>query len=99
MSAAWARWDGADLVVSARVQPRARKDVVEADATRLRIRITAPPVDGAANSHLLRLLADRFDVTLAGVSLVRGESSRDKIVRIVAPRKIPPELSGLIDER
>ncbi len=97
MSASWARWDGADLIVSARVQPRARRDAVEADTERLRIRITAPPVDGAANAYLRSFVARCFDVPTGGVALIRGDSSRDKVLRIAAPRKIPDELASLLE--
>lgn len=97
MNPAWARWDGGDLIVSARVQPRARRDAVEADAGRLRIRITAPPVDGAANTYLRAFVARCFDVPSGAVALVRGESSRDKVLRISAPRRIPDELVTLLE--
>ena len=99
MTPAWARWDGDDLVVTLRVQPRASRDALQPDAQRLRVRITAPPVDGAANAHLQRYLADCFDVAASRVSLVRGEGSRDKVVRIQAPREIPEQLKSLIPTR
>lgn len=99
MSVAWARWDGADLIVSVRLQPRARKDALLPDSERFRIQITAPPVDGAANDHLTRYLADVFEVSRTQVSLVRGQTSRDKVLRIAAPRKLPAQLSILIGPR
>jgi len=91
---AWYRWDGADLVLTLRVQPRASRDEMLPEASRLRVRITAPPVDGAANAHLLRFLAGRFGVALSRAELVRGMSGREKTVRIRAPSDMPAELAG-----
>jgi hypothetical protein len=89
---AWSRWDGADLVLVLRVQPRASRDELLPDPDRLRVRITAPPVEGAANAHLLRYLAGRFGVAPSRAELVRGASGREKTVRIQAPKAVPPEL-------
>ncbi len=93
MTPVWARWDGDDLIVTVRVQPRASRDSFEPDAQRLRVRITAPPVDGAANAHLQRYIAASFDVAPSRVALVRGESSREKVLRIMSPRSIPAVLA------
>ena len=90
----WYRWDGADLVITLRVQPRASRDKILPEAGRLRVRITAPPVDGAANAHLLRFIAARFGVAPSRTELVRGASGREKTVRIHAPTEIPAELAG-----
>jgi len=89
----WYRWDGADLVITLRVQPRASRDEFLPESGRLRVRITAPPVDGAANAHLLRFIAARFGVAPSRTELVRGTSGREKTVRIRAPSEIPSELS------
>jgi uncharacterized protein (TIGR00251 family) len=90
----WARWDGADLILQVRVQPRASRDAVVPEPGRLRIRITAPPVDGAANEHLVRFLAGEFGVPPSRVALIRGATGREKTLRIVAPARIPPVLAG-----
>lgn len=60
----------------------------------LRVRIAAPPVDGAANAGLLRWLAEEFDVPLRQVELLTGATSRIKRVRIKAPRRTPPWLAA-----
>jgi uncharacterized protein (TIGR00251 family) len=91
----WYRWDGADLVLTLRVQPRASRDQLLLDGARLRVRITAPPVDGAANAHLLRFLADEFGVARSCASLVRGTTGRDKVVRVAGPTRLPPALGAL----
>lgn len=72
----------ADL--SVRLTPRASADrlgPVGPDGV-LRARVTAPPVDGRANDALCRLLAKRLGVAPSRVSVVRGLTGRDKVVRV-----------------
>lgn len=81
MSFARARGGGVDLDVH--VVPRASKTriagVVEA---RLKVQLNAPPVDGEANAALVRLIADELDVRKSAVSIVAGETSRQKRVHV-----------------
>jgi uncharacterized protein (TIGR00251 family) len=95
----WHRWDGADLVLTLRVQPRASRDELRRDGARLKARITAPPVDGAANAHLLRFLAAEFGVAPSRVELVRGATGREKVVRISAPKQLPDALAADLARR
>jgi uncharacterized protein (TIGR00251 family) len=46
------------------------------------VRVTAPPVDGRANEALCRLIAKRAHVGIRSVTIVRGEGSREKLVRV-----------------
>ena len=86
----WYLWEGTDLVLQVRVQPRAGRDeITGVQAGRLRVRLTAPPVEGKANLQLCRLLADAFAVPPSRVSLIAGATSRDKRLRIDAPRHLP----------
>ena len=76
------------------VQPGAKRTAVdgthgEGTQQRLKVRLAAPPVDGKANAELMRFMADAFGVPLRSVGLVRGESSRQKVVRIDAPTRRP----------
>lgn len=83
------------LVLAFRVQPGApRSEVVGMYGDALKIRLAAPPVDGRANDELVRFLADAFGVPRANVTLLRGASSRSKVVRIEAPAKRPAWLAG-----
>lgn len=67
-----------------RVQPRASKnEVAGVYGTALKIRLQAPPVDGAANAALILFLADLLGVSRGSVRIISGESSRDKVVEIV----------------
>ena len=71
----WYRWDGEDLELRVRVQPRAPKDAfVEPDPSGdyYRIRLKAPPVEGKANQALRRFIADAFDVTLSQVEILES---------------------------
>lgn len=68
---------------SVRVQPRARKDEVcgvQGDA--LKVRLTAPPVEGAANEALVSLLAKSLGVGRNQIEVVRGRTSRAKVVAV-----------------
>jgi uncharacterized protein len=69
--------------IDVRVQPRARRNEIagERDGALL-VRVTAPPVEGRANEAVRRLLAKRLGIAAGRVSVVRGDSSRDKLVEI-----------------
>lgn len=66
-----------------------RTEVAGAHGDALKIRLAAPPVEGKANAELLRYLAEVFGVPQRAVTLVRGETSRRKTVRIAAPSLRP----------
>lgn len=70
------------VVFRVRVQPRAARDeVVAVPGPALRVRVTAPPVEGAANEACLALLAERLGVPRGRLSIVSGRGARDKLVR------------------
>ena len=63
--------------------PRARQNKITTDADgTLRVHITAAPVDGAANDAVIRALAEHFRVPKSQIKIVRGETSRNKIVEL-----------------
>ncbi len=69
--------------IAVRLSPRASRDEIgpfEADV--LRVRVTAPPVDGRANRALVRLLAKRLGVPRGDVRVVVGEKARQKVVAV-----------------
>ena len=71
-----------DLILRLRIQPRASSDQVYGhQGNVLKIRISAPPVEGRANTHLLRFLSKELKVRTAQLSL-SGERSRDKTLRV-----------------
>jgi uncharacterized protein (TIGR00251 family) len=66
-----------------RVHPRARRDEIAGErGGSLLVRVTAPPVEGKANVAVCRLLARQLGVAPGRVAVVRGASSRDKLVEI-----------------
>ena len=72
------------------VQPGARRtEVAGLHGTALKLRLAAPAVEGKANAALRAFLAEAFGVPLRSVVLARGETSRDKVVRIAAPTRRP----------
>jgi uncharacterized protein len=69
--------------VSVRVQPRASRDEITGWRDDVLVaRLTAPPVDGRANKALCQLIAKAVGVAPSRVAVVRGEKSRDKVVRV-----------------
>jgi uncharacterized protein (TIGR00251 family) len=71
------------LVLRVRVVPRAsRSEVAGEHDGSLRIRIAAPPVDGAANEELIRVLAKTFKVSRSAVRILNGHNGRIKQVSI-----------------
>ena len=69
--------------LSVRVQPRAAKsEIVGVHGEALKVRLNAPPVDGAANEELIELLAHTFAVARRSIRILAGEHSRSKIVEI-----------------
>ncbi|HEX8034352.1 MAG TPA: DUF167 domain-containing protein [Ktedonobacterales bacterium] len=71
------------LTLAVRVTPRASRDTLTLeDDGGLRARLTAPPVEGAANEALISLLAERLRLPKRAITIVRGAASRDKHIAI-----------------
>ena len=80
------REDGVYLGV--RVQPKASRNAVRVEADgRVRVALTAPPVEGAANKALVAAMAKALGLPPRAVALVRGTQSREKVLRIQGLRK------------
>lgn len=86
----WYRWESTTLHLFLHVQPRAGRDeIVGVQGSRLKVRITAPPVDGEANAHLVKYLAKLFGVPRADVAVAAGAHSRDKHLTVARPQRLP----------
>ena len=84
------RWCGNDLVVSVVVQPRASHNaLVGIHGDRIKVRLTAPPVEGKANQMLIKFMAKIFGVAPSRVSLLQGETAKTKTLRIIQPANLP----------
>lgn len=69
-----------------KVQPRASRNEISGPAgDELKIRVTAPPVDSAANQAVLDLLAECLQCRRGAVQLVRGQTARHKVVLVAEP--------------
>jgi uncharacterized protein len=81
---------GRGVRLTVRVQPRASDNrIVGVHGEALKVRLTAPPVDGAANEALVELLAGTFGIPTRAITIVAGMSSRTKVV----------ELEGITEDR
>lgn len=88
----WSRWNGEDLELSLRVQPRAPRDGFvgpDPGGDYYRVRIQSPPVDGKGTQSLKRFIAAAFGVPLSRVTILSGEHARYKRLRIESPRLFP----------
>lgn len=75
--------EGGRVRFGVRVQPRAsRTEIAGVHGDALKVRLSAPPVDGAANAQLVELLADTFAVSRHAIRILAGEGSRAKVVEI-----------------
>jgi len=69
--------------LSVRIQPRAsRNEVAGLAGDQLKIKLTAPPVEGAANEACLAFLAKLLALAPSRLAIIQGERSRNKVVRI-----------------
>ena len=83
-------YQGEDLLLRLYLQPKASRDqFVGQYGEELKIAITAPPVDGKANAHLIKFLSKQFAVSKSAIMVEKGLQSRHKLVRIKHPKKLP----------
>ncbi len=88
-------FDKDTLVLKLRVQPRASKDGIGGiSGGRVKLRVTAPPVDDAANERLRSFLAKEFGVSRGRVRILSGHRGREKRIAVHHPRRLPDWLAG-----
>ncbi len=74
---------GDGVVIPVRVAPRAsRSAILGVHDGALKVALTAPPVDGAANAGLRKLLAKALHVPKSAVTIIRGDKARDKLIHV-----------------
>ncbi len=86
---------------SAAIQPRAsRNKILGIHNHCLKIKLTSPPVDGAANQTCIRFLAKAFGLSPSRISIVRGKTSRNKTIQFQAmdEQTFLKKLASLITE-
>ena len=81
------------MILHCHLQPSAANDeIVGVHNNRLKIRITAPPIDGKANGHLIKWFSKLFKVPKGDIEILQGELGRQKTLRIRAPKALPTQI-------
>jgi len=87
---AFYRWEGTDLILFIQVQPRASQtSIVGVHDDRLKLKISAAPVDGKANAEVCKILAKLFGIAKSKIIIQSGHTSRNKSIWIKSPPKLP----------
>ncbi|MFH1226611.1 MAG: DUF167 domain-containing protein [Planctomycetota bacterium] len=68
--------------LAVKVIPNASKNLIKEEASQLKVHLTASPTDGKANAALIEVMAKHFNVAKRQVVIVRGQTSRHKVVEI-----------------
>ncbi|BBJ00568.1 hypothetical protein FGKAn22_22600 [Ferrigenium kumadai] len=83
-------WEGDTLVLNILGRPRAKKTVIgKVIGKQLEIYVAEQPVRGRATAHLVRFLAEEFDVPESSITVVFGVYNVNKQLRIKAPKRLP----------
>jgi len=79
----WLTADSIGVVLTVRVVPRSsRNQIVGTENGALKIKLTAPPVEGAANAALIEFIAEWLSVRKSAVTIISGDKARRKVVRV-----------------
>ncbi|HXX80644.1 MAG TPA: DUF167 domain-containing protein [Thermodesulfovibrionales bacterium] len=70
------------IILKVRVLPRSSKKGIEITPEGLKVKLTAPPVGGAANEQLVEVLSEAFRIRRSAFRILKGLSSKDKVVEI-----------------
>jgi uncharacterized protein (TIGR00251 family) len=84
-------------IFSIRVHPRAKKNAITGElGDALKLSLTAPPIDGKANAACIEFFAKLLKVPRSSVTIAAGESSRNKVIRVIglSPEEVRQRLSG-----
>jgi uncharacterized protein len=83
------QWQGGNWLLAVKVQPRSsRAKIVGMHGDLVKIALTSPPVDGAANKALCQLIAKEFGIAKGRVAIVRGHKAREKQVCVEGVDKV-----------
>jgi uncharacterized protein (TIGR00251 family) len=90
--------DGAIVFTVRVVPPAAKSEIVGEHAGALKVRLAAPPVDGAANEELIKLLAKRLRTAKSNVEILSGQTSKTKQIGVMnfSPEKMASILQAKI---
>ena len=91
----WFRRTGQGWLISVHAQPGAKKSAVAGlHGESLKVRVAAPPVEGKANEALIAFVAKALGVPRRAVSIVKGESAREKLLLVTDATADPARLLG-----
>ena len=72
-----------DILLKVHLQPKAsRNEIVGPYRDGIKIKVTAPPIEGKANEALIRFLAKEFGISISSIEILKGLHSREKTLRI-----------------
>jgi hypothetical protein len=78
------------ITLKVKVEPKSsRKGISGLIGDSLKVKVHSPPVGGAANEELIAILSKEFGIKKSDIQIVRGNSSRDKIVEIAGRETLP----------
>lgn len=90
MKRAFYTWEGDTLVLNILGTPNSKKDAIgKVKGHQLCVSVTAVPRAGRATDHMVRFLAEEFDVKTSDIEVVFGRMNINKQLRIKAPRRLP----------
>jgi uncharacterized protein (TIGR00251 family) len=70
------------MILEVRVIPGAKKDLFKEEAGRVKVYLTAPPVEGKANEALVDFLAEHYGIRSSCIQIIKGLKSRNKVINI-----------------
>ncbi len=76
------------ILIKVRVLPRSSRKGVEVEGDGIKVRLTAPPVEGAANEQLVEVLSETFGIRKSSFRIVRGQASRNKVIEVKGVQNI-----------
>lgn len=92
-------WDGDTLVLNVLGTPSAKKDAIgKPKGNQLKISVTAAPVAGKATDHMVKFLAEEFNVATKNIEVVFGRMNVNKQLRIYSPKILPAVISKNLSE-
>ncbi len=89
-------WEGDTLVLNILGTPNAKRDAIgKVKGHQLCVSVTAVPRAGRATDHMVRFLAEEFDVAASDIQVVFGRMNVNKQLRIKAPKRLPSVIAQL----
>lgn len=73
------------IIIHVRVHPRSCRRAMEIEGEKLKVRLKSPPIDNKANEELVDLVAEELGVKKSSVTIIKGLSSREKVLLIRMP--------------